>query len=387
MQNHRKDMFRQHLQAAQVMFPDASAYFPEEEWKLLQDWQKELYRNVMKEIHQALISLGPLIATTVISLRAKEKEELFTTNNMAPERRPSVNAPPEAAPNFIGHPGEEVAESSMDHKSGNEFVPFRIKEEKEPYLIDHQEHKRVESGPATAITGGMKKPKRLSDFMRPTILKPSRKLSLGKTNIKLLQSFQRGATPRSQQLSDGYWEPHLEKTLKREDDFNNPEHFNLYQGKSKLGTSQKYECVNSHTNSQILQGLPSTEPTQTPPTTTESEKSYSRRGDLMRRMGALSGVRPYACTDCEKVFFHKANLIKHYRTHTGEKPCACPFCHKRFSRKDNLTRHIRMHTGEKPYSCTECGKSFTWKDSFNQHKRKHTGEDPLPKKDMDRQEQ
>lgn len=274
----------------------------------------------------------------------------------------------------------------MDHNSGNEIVSFRIKEEKEPYFIDHQEHNRVESGPATAIIGGMKRPKRVSDLIRSTSLKQSRKLSLGKTNIKLLQSFQRGANPRNQPHSDGYWEPHGEKTLKLEDGFSNSEHFNLYQGRSKLGTSQKYERGNSHKNSQILQGLPSTEQTQTSPSTTEREKSYSLRGDLMRRMGAHSGVRPYACTDCEKVFFHKANLIKHYRTHTGEKPCACPFCHKRFSRKDNLTRHIRMHTGEKPYSCTECGKSFTWKDSFNQHKRKHTGEDPLPRKDMDRQE-
>ncbi|XP_078508773.1 uncharacterized protein LOC144768754 [Lissotriton helveticus] len=59
----------------QITFHDAPAYFSDEEWKLLHDWQKELYRNVMKEIHQALISLGPLITTTISSLRAKEKQE------------------------------------------------------------------------------------------------------------------------------------------------------------------------------------------------------------------------------------------------------------------------------------------------------------------------
>ncbi|XP_069062139.1 zinc finger protein 514-like isoform X2 [Pleurodeles waltl] len=384
MQNHRKEMSRQEPRAAQVTFPDASAYFPEEEWKLLQDWQKELYRNVMKEIHQALISLGPLIATTVISLRAKEKEELFTTDNMVPERRHSINtSPEEAAPIFIDHLGEEVGESSVDPGSGHEIVSFCIKDEKETYLIDHQEFKRVESSPGT-ITGGTKRPKRVSDFIRSTSLKPSRKLPLGKTNIKVLQSFQRGANPRSQPQSDVNWEPHEAKPLKLEDGFSNSELFTVYQGRPKLGTPQKYE--RGHKNSQILQDLPSTEQSQASPSTTERQKSCILRGDLMRRMGAHSGVRPYACTDCEKVFFHKANLIKHYRTHTGEKPCACPFCHKRFSRKDNLTRHIRMHTGEKPYSCTECGKSFTWKDSFNQHKRKHTGEDPLSRKDLDKQE-
>ncbi|XP_069093016.1 zinc finger protein 354A-like isoform X5 [Pleurodeles waltl] len=65
----------------EVTFEDASAYFSKEEWTLLHEWQKALYRNVMKEIHQALISLGPLITTTVVSLRAKDKEEFYSLNN------------------------------------------------------------------------------------------------------------------------------------------------------------------------------------------------------------------------------------------------------------------------------------------------------------------
>ncbi|XP_078538253.1 uncharacterized protein LOC144823532 isoform X2 [Lissotriton helveticus] len=68
---------------AQATFSDASAYFSEDEWSLLQEWQRELYRNVMKEIHQALISLGPLIATTVCSLRDKEKEEMFVLDTIS----------------------------------------------------------------------------------------------------------------------------------------------------------------------------------------------------------------------------------------------------------------------------------------------------------------
>ena len=46
------------LLQVQISIQDAFAWFSKEEWKLLQEWQKELYRNVMKEIHQALISLG-----------------------------------------------------------------------------------------------------------------------------------------------------------------------------------------------------------------------------------------------------------------------------------------------------------------------------------------
>ncbi|XP_069063109.1 zinc finger protein 2-like isoform X2 [Pleurodeles waltl] len=59
-------------------FCDVAACFSEEEWKLLHHWQKELYKNVMKQIHQAFSSLGPLIATSVFSLSPKEKGDVCT---------------------------------------------------------------------------------------------------------------------------------------------------------------------------------------------------------------------------------------------------------------------------------------------------------------------
>ncbi|XP_078504918.1 uncharacterized protein LOC144763312 isoform X2 [Lissotriton helveticus] len=70
-----------------VTFYDVAACFSEEEWKLLHEWQKELYQNVMKEIHQALSALGPLIADSVFSLKAKEKDTLPPVGHEAPKRR------------------------------------------------------------------------------------------------------------------------------------------------------------------------------------------------------------------------------------------------------------------------------------------------------------
>ncbi|XP_069056559.1 zinc finger protein 282-like isoform X3 [Pleurodeles waltl] len=58
-----------------VTFRDVAAYFSEDEWKLLREWQKELYRNVMKEIHQALTSLGYQIANPDILLRINKGDE------------------------------------------------------------------------------------------------------------------------------------------------------------------------------------------------------------------------------------------------------------------------------------------------------------------------
>ncbi|XP_029440326.1 zinc finger protein 773-like [Rhinatrema bivittatum] len=42
---------------ASVTFSNVAAYFSEEEWEVLEERQKELYRGVMKEIHWILISL------------------------------------------------------------------------------------------------------------------------------------------------------------------------------------------------------------------------------------------------------------------------------------------------------------------------------------------
>ncbi|KAJ1107707.1 hypothetical protein NDU88_005096 [Pleurodeles waltl] len=79
---------------APVTFHDVAAYFSDEEWMLLYNWQNELYANVMKEINQALTSLGPVIAASVFSLRAKDKKCLYSVDDSDSERRGDVRHSP-----------------------------------------------------------------------------------------------------------------------------------------------------------------------------------------------------------------------------------------------------------------------------------------------------
>ncbi|KAJ1161189.1 hypothetical protein NDU88_001676 [Pleurodeles waltl] len=145
---------------APTSFHEFSARFSREEWKLLRQWQTDLYRNVMTEIQQVVTSLGPLIANTVFALRPeKNEEELPLTDCQDFETRHNVSLSPEFP---VHKPGialrsEREFESCMkDHhvtevkvvkgrrsvpsseKAMNTSVPsFKIKEEQDSYFVNY----------------------------------------------------------------------------------------------------------------------------------------------------------------------------------------------------------------------------------------------------------
>uniref|UniRef100_A0A4X1SJ50 Zinc finger protein 671 n=1 Tax=Sus scrofa TaxID=9823 RepID=A0A4X1SJ50_PIG len=105
-------------------------------------------------------------------------------------------------------------------------------------------------------------------------------------------------------------------------------------------------------------------------------KFFSQSCDLFKHQTIHTGERPYECNECGKFFRQISGLIEHRRVHTGERLYQCSNCGKFFSSKSNLIRHQEVHTGARPYVCNECGKEFNRKHTLILHQRTHTGERP-----------
>ncbi|XP_053546976.1 zinc finger protein 436 [Bombina bombina] len=116
-----------------VIFRDVAVYFSEKEWQNLEEWQRDLYTGVIKEIHGILISLGFVILNPNNLLRIQSEEEPCSKSCQSVQINESRDVASDGSVNpdilLTVQPGEKqhVADSFGQNKGRNNSFPSTSK--------------------------------------------------------------------------------------------------------------------------------------------------------------------------------------------------------------------------------------------------------------------
>ncbi|XP_069062153.1 zinc finger protein 583-like isoform X7 [Pleurodeles waltl] len=363
-----------------LTFQDVAACFSEAERTLLREWQKELYRSVMTEIHRALSSLGPIIATSVFSLKVKDTEELCPAAPQDSEGRPGDDhsrnqelvIPSASAP---------IKEEDADRESPGPTTGMRpLVSPRAGFDVPNIDSEAGEEdafeagGESGTISGfGIRRMKAESSEKGPE--KTESFIALpGDAPMHVLEPSEECV---GSEIKMGPQSPQLleEEAASHGNAFCSSLLFSLRQGAEELGRDLEiFGNQSALIGQEVFTCQQDTQPYWGQYGSHQHATNTIEKRTLSRSHRTRTSGRLHKCTECEKQFSQKADVLRHQRTHTGERPYQCTECEKSFSQKSNLSRHQLTHTGDRLYKCTLCEKSFSQKVNLIVHKRMHTND-------------
>ncbi|XP_074841624.1 uncharacterized protein LOC142008343 [Carettochelys insculpta] len=379
-----------------VTFVDVAVYFSAEEWKNLEDWQKELYNNLMKENYESLSSLDRTRSKAEPEPRIERGEDLCVQDQQGLKEREipaepcteSLMSTPDILSRIKQEEGPFVGEQQFSEERGipvdpcagadalisaHDFLSW-IKQEEEPCVREPWElpEREILTGPGPG-DGLLVK----SEEQRPRQAAPEELGLLGGSGEPLYPAPAYGSQRGSVLPPADAGENRLGKAFRSDGAFGEFPGAGSPRGVGAPGEERPHgcsECGKSFSVKKSLKIHQRSHAKERPYACGECGKSFNCHSGLVRHQMIHRGERPYKCEECGKCYSRKEHLQNHQRLHTGERPFQCAACGKSFIRKQNLLKHQRIHTGERPYQCGECGRSFRYKESLKDHQRVHGAE-------------